>query len=145
MARAWMGLHAPVHGTSIAPHRAVAAVVHPPGGQSILVSSLYLKDSVGLDAENVGILTEVFRVALLAGHPVLIGGDWNLAPARLHASGLLEKLHLCTVPAASSDHEVTCTVGGRRLDFYLVSESIRWAMTRSTTEVRNMLFAASSA
>ena len=60
------------------------------GGMHVV--SVYMKDSEGLSELNMTILA---RLAQLVGgfrNPWIVGGDWNMTPAELASSGMLEVL-----------------------------------------------------
>ena len=89
--------------------------------------SLYLRDGAGMSAENCELLAGVG--CLLSDRQTVIGGDFQVSPQQLAASGMLELLHAEVVFAAEADEAGagTCrsSVGDwTTLDYFLVSWSL---------------------
>ena len=118
LVRAWMGLIEPLcHGPIIWPHRAVAAVVQPPWGQSLFVSSLYLKDSVGMDDHNLEVLGALGAELSVLGLPFIVGGDFNNEPDVLRSTEFVSNLKA----QLESTSGPTCFgTGGPTLYYYFV-------------------------
>ena len=88
---------------------------------NIVIVVAYFKDGVGMNEENVSMLTDILGWVKAAGLPWIIVADWNMTPQDLIGSGMLGSLAAEIVTPA--DCEATCSAGtGRLLDFAVVSE-----------------------
>jgi len=84
----------------------------------IHIGSIYLKDSVGLDSENMLTLREVAIAVKKVKGPWIIGGDWNMAPDVLLSSNW-PRLIGGVICAGDSP-----TCNGSNYDFFIVSEHL---------------------
>ena len=92
----------------------VAAVMR--GG--LHVGAIYLKDSVGLHDENLDVLQMVAGALRSLRGPWLIGGDWNVPPAALLATGWLALVGGVIV----AQDAPTC--GSNVYDYFVVAQGL---------------------
>jgi hypothetical protein len=126
LARSWLSLHC-LGPAELWPHRAVVGVVHPPEGQAILLSSLYLRDSEGLSEANLDILGALGAHFSTSGMPFLMGGDFNLEPPTPHESEFVRNLKGQLVAA---DGPTWCGTGVPKcFDFFVLSGGLAKAVS----------------
>ena len=70
----------------------------------ILVICLYMVDGVGFNEENRLIRWEAAKLVILLDLPAIIGGDMNMTPTEIMASGGIGKLCPWPVAPLSAEH-----------------------------------------
>jgi hypothetical protein len=92
----------------------IGAVI--PGG--VHLGSIWLKDGQGISPLNLSILEQAtIAIGRLRG-PWILGGDWNIEPSELLATGWLKTVGGLIVASAAP----TCHI--RKYDFFVVSSAI---------------------
>ena len=90
----------------------------------VVLATVYLDDSVGLSASNVGHVAEVVQYAAAAKRFRVMGGDFNVTPDELRRFFDLEAAGLVIAPP--SNVEVMCVQGrGRLTSFFVVSAALQ--------------------
>ena len=128
-------------------HRLAARKLNVGLPQGLVVVSVYGRTKVGI-AGNLDLLEAIAAFVLRLPCPWVVAGDWNFTPYDLEESGLLSRLHgvvaapalpTCTSPhqdgadgsrgdAQDADEDEAVDhddgVGGRVIDFFVVSETL---------------------
>ena len=122
-ARAAFGLRPPEAGQVVSTtftHRAVAAVIDIPGDASICCYSCYFTVGEGMGYDNSTLAHDLGRHMDVVQLPVLAGGDMNMSPCDMLASGFPETAGLRLVaPPPGVATCVTCSASNV-LDFFAV-------------------------
>jgi len=84
----------------------------------IHIGSIYLKDAVGLDEGNMDVLQAVAGLLKVLVGPWIVGGDWNVPPAALLASGWLALVGGVLV----AQEDPTC--GANNYDYFVVAKGL---------------------
>ncbi len=117
-------LHAPGDTTaSVVDGHVAAGLIEAGGTDGLVAYSLYLEQGGDLSERNWAILTRL--AAHIAGHgrQWVIGGDWNLEPHTLQASGWLRKVGGTLVAPPVSSTVRKGRQQGRLIDFWVVSNA----------------------
>jgi len=136
LTRSWLGLsYIDSDGDNnkheVVPGRVVAAKWQVPGLPPIFVALIYLKTGTGPVKENLGILGKIGEKAALSGMPMVIGGDFNMAPEKLSEIDFTQKM--CGVIVASEEGTTKGVEGMiAKLDFFVMDIE----MAKSMQEVR---------
>ncbi len=85
--------------------------------------SVYLKDSVGMNAENQLVCENVAAAVSALDGPCVMAGDWNMEPGTLAKSGLLGMVNGGTIFAPSLP-----TCNGKNFDFFVVTNNFAHAV-----------------
>ena len=98
-----------------------------PGG--LLVASLYLRCSVGLDPHNVRTLTQLAVQLRISGRPYIVAGDFNCTPQAFREHEVAKLFDADVVAPATPEDEAagTCrasTGEWKTIDFFLVSRPL---------------------
>ncbi len=125
-ARSELGVRFPVHGGHVLEEgRAVAAIVEPPACRPVLVVSVYLRDGVGMNDANTDTLNKVGAcVQTHSGWQRIIGGDFNVTPQTLAATGHVQEMNARVV--APDTRRGTCRTrwGTRVYDYFVVGQAL---------------------
>ena len=105
----------------------VCAVRWRTAGLDILIVGLYLHPDEVRDKEHIKILHALVCALSLAAAPFIVAGDFNATPAQIMDLGLFQKVR--AAPIYPADIETTCTPGCRIIDFFMVSDILRPAVT----------------
>ena len=105
------------------PGRFLAAIWSGVLVDGVLVASIYAYTGEGSEVANVELLELVARELASCRLPFVLGGDWNMSPAGLAATGMPARLRAAVV----HPDEPTYMAAGceSTLDFFLVSEALR--------------------
>ncbi len=91
------------------------------------VGSVYLRTNEGLTDANLNILQDIATdLAALTG-PWILGGDWNVTPEALAASGWLSLVGGQVVAPAAA------TCNGKVYDYFVISDAFKHAVIGATT------------
>ncbi len=126
-ARAELGLSMPRAGPHvIIPGRIVAALLEAPGYRPCTLVSMYLKDGVGLNAENYSYLEAAGKCVAAQGEgaPFIVGGDMQMDPSAMAAAGFAAKTGATLI--ATRDPRGTCRSARAtsELDYYFIQEDL---------------------
>ncbi len=96
------------------------------------LATVYLWTSEGMSARNLAILDALGAALRGLGIPFVVGGDWNVGPEVLEATGWAERLRAKIVAPQDVTFVPTATLGdgesapaqGSRLDYFVVSEML---------------------
>ena len=103
-------------------HRLTATWLQGVVRGGIFILSIWLRDSEGLSPENLDILQQVAEVLSSLRGPWVIGGDWNINPQVLAASGWLGIVD----GVIHSPEEPTCN--SNTYDYFVVSKTFSGAV-----------------
>ncbi len=97
------------------------------GGYAL--ATVYLWTAEGLSARNLSIMDELGAALSELSAPFVIGGDWNLAPEVLEASGWVRRLRARVVAPAGNTFIPTAAASegaprGSKLDYFVISEAL---------------------
>ena len=130
----WPGTDGEPCGTATASARFTAVVIQPPGICPIILVSVYLQVGAGLNPANMQVLADIGNLVTGLQLPYIIGGDFNLVPAALTASGLLARIRATLVKTPKA----TCVTSRPRsvIDFFLVADDLSQAIAAIDIEDR---------
>ena len=95
-------------------------------GVTVVAVGAYLWTGVGLTGRNLEVLQQLAMLISLTRHPVVIAADWQATPTELGDTGWMARLGLAPVIPENTD--TTCSVGGRLIDFFVVSHELLGAV-----------------
>ena len=130
-ARPIVGLRYPASGRwEIRRSRAVMGMVSLPGWPPLLVVCSYLHSGEGLSKANAELIADVGRALQADGSPFIWGGDFNMAPAALAASGVHSRTSSAILAATSG--AVTCRTAFKssNIDYFVVHNLAARAIVR---------------
>ncbi len=119
-----IGVEVPPGGEDVFPGQVAATMVEMAGLGWMVVYAVYGRCGEELGHRNWAMCQALANHALGHGLPWCAGGDWNVEPATLRASGWLAKMR---ATALTADVDSTTHAGGRRgrhIDFFVASQSI---------------------
>ena len=100
----------------------VTAIIWAWKRQRIFMCAVYLVSGVGLNDENVRVLSLALRAYVASALPGILAGDFNVTPEEMWAANLLQPLGLEIMAASTKQDRATIsTEGGRQLDYFIVS------------------------
>ena len=89
---------------------------------TVVAVEAYLWTGIGLTGRNLEVLQQLAMLVSLTRHPVVIAADWQATPIELGDTGWMARLGLAPIVPESID--TTCSVGGRLIDFFVVSHEL---------------------
>ena len=95
-------------------------------GVTVVAVEAYLWTGIGLTGRNLEVLQQLAMLVSLTRHPVVIAADWQATPVELGDTGWMARLGLAPVIPENTD--TTCSVGGRLIDFFVVSHELLGAV-----------------
>ena len=110
-------------------------------GCSILILTLYLRCSVGMDGDNDTRMKQASILTHLTGIPFIFVGDFNMKSEDLLASGWPQYLHASVVNPADCTTTLRHTMG-RVIDYVLISDSIIGTLKFAPAVLRIPLYTA---
>ncbi len=119
------------HQAEVVPARAAAAHFGGFVKGGIAIVTIYLWTSEGLSARNMEVLDAVGSFVRGLGVPYIIGGDWNLHPHALEASGWVRRLKgrvvapagPTFVPTAGQSHNGSVQQSSK-IDYFVIAEAL---------------------
>ena len=94
-------------------------------GVTVVAVEANLWTGIGPTGQNLEVAQQLAMLAFLTRHPVVIAADWQATPTELGDTGWMARLGLAPVIPESTD--TTCSVGGRLIDFFVVSHELMGA------------------
>ncbi len=137
LARSFLGLAPPLAGGSeVIPARGAAGLVTVPGCRPLTCYSLYLKDGAGMGKVNAEYIAKLGEhVNMQPQHAMsLVGGDMQMAPDTLLASGLPDGLHMQVMAADTPLGTCRSTRSRSNIDYFLASHALVRAVKDIDTE-----------
>ena len=95
-------------------------------GFTVVAVEAYLWTGIGLTGRNLEVLQQLAMLVSLTRHPVVIAADWQATPTELGDTGWMARLGLAPVIPENTD--TTCSIGGRLIDFFVVSHELLGAV-----------------
>ncbi len=135
--RSYLGAHFPTNGNHVIEEgRAVAAVVDIDGCRPILAVSAYLRDGVGLNDANMKTIGKIGACVSAHGNKwqTIIGGDFNVEPNVLNASGFAQQMEATIVAPASRRGTCRTSTTAKVYDYFVVGNR----MAEGIDEVREV-------
>ncbi len=119
-----IGIEVPPGGEVVVPGQVAATMIETAGLGWVVVYSVYGRCGEELGHRNWDMCQALTNHALGHGLPWCAGGDWNLEPDTLRASGWLAKMRAAVLTANVDSTTHAGRKRGRHIDFFVASKSI---------------------
>ena len=130
-ARPVVGLRLPDSGCwEIRRSRAVMGMVSLAGWPPLLIVCSYMHSGEGLSKANAELIADIGRALQDDGSPFIWGGDFNMAPATLAASGVHTKSNAAIVAASKGAATCRTAYKSSNIDFFVIHARIARAIER---------------
>ena len=125
-ARPEMALRCETAALALPANRVVTAIISPPGWPDTRIGCAYLKSGAG-PRGNADILAALGMVATIDGLPTLIGGDWNLPPHVVAATGFPAKARGCLITPRKGAATCVTGVSSSQIDYFFCNGGLEEA------------------